>query len=151
MVCDLLDFHRQLAGAGRRLVVVMFAAAWCGACRKLAPGLEEVTRRFPAAVFLKFAKQTWRFWERLPEGGRGPVRPAGGGVRRQRSAHICVRPLGQDGRQLRRRQRGEAGPGDGEPGVVVATYIPAALPTPSQVPRRFKETLPVQFQKPPKL
>ncbi|XP_063224056.1 uncharacterized protein LOC134531931 isoform X4 [Bacillus rossius redtenbacheri] len=52
-VCDLLDFHRQLAGAGRRLVVVMFAAAWCGACRKLAPGLEEVTRRFPAAVFLK--------------------------------------------------------------------------------------------------
>ncbi|XP_063224057.1 uncharacterized protein LOC134531931 isoform X5 [Bacillus rossius redtenbacheri] len=53
MVCDLLDFHRQLAGAGRRLVVVMFAAAWCGACRKLAPGLEEVTRRFPAAVFLK--------------------------------------------------------------------------------------------------
>lgn len=47
------QFETELTAAERRLVVVDFSAEWCGPCKRIAPFYDELSTRFPRAVFLK--------------------------------------------------------------------------------------------------
>lgn len=47
------DFDSQLAGAGKKLVVVDFYATWCGPCKVIAPRLEALSKDLTDVVFLK--------------------------------------------------------------------------------------------------
>jgi len=47
------QFETELAAAEDKLVVVDFSAEWCGPCKRIAPFYDELSTRFPRAVFLK--------------------------------------------------------------------------------------------------
>ncbi|KAG8035717.1 hypothetical protein G9C98_001145 [Cotesia typhae] len=47
------DFQTELASAGTKLMIVDFTATWCGPCQRIAPAFQQLSTKFPNAVFLK--------------------------------------------------------------------------------------------------
>ena len=46
-------FHTELASAGSKLVAVDFTASWCGPCKRISPFFDELSSKYPNALFLK--------------------------------------------------------------------------------------------------
>lgn len=53
VMSDDSQFSLELTSAGTKLVVVDFTASWCGPCQRISPFFDELSRRYPRAVFLK--------------------------------------------------------------------------------------------------
>uniref|UniRef100_A0A0A9XI43 Thioredoxin n=1 Tax=Lygus hesperus TaxID=30085 RepID=A0A0A9XI43_LYGHE len=48
------QFQEELSTSSQaKLVVVDFTASWCGPCQTIAPFYEQLSRKYPNAVFLK--------------------------------------------------------------------------------------------------
>merc|ERR1712071_95797 len=46
-------FDKTLKSAGSALVIVDYSTTWCGPCKVIAPKFEEMSDKYPDAVFLK--------------------------------------------------------------------------------------------------
>ena len=47
------SFDSTITSAGSNLVVVDYSTTWCGPCKVIAPKFEELSDKYPDAVFLK--------------------------------------------------------------------------------------------------
>jgi thioredoxin 1 len=46
-------FDNTIKSAGSSLVVVDYSTTWCGPCKVIAPKFDELSEKYPDAVFLK--------------------------------------------------------------------------------------------------
>merc|ERR1712032_1541312 len=46
-------FDKTIGGAGDALVVIDYSTTWCGPCKVIAPKYDELSDKYPDAVFLK--------------------------------------------------------------------------------------------------
>jgi len=46
-------FDKTISGAGDALVVIDYSTTWCGPCKVIAPKFDELSDKYPDAVFLK--------------------------------------------------------------------------------------------------
>ena len=46
-------FDNTISSAGSSLVVVDYSTTWCGPCKVIAPKFDELSEKYPDAVFLK--------------------------------------------------------------------------------------------------
>lgn len=46
-------FDKTIKNAGSSLVVVDYSTTWCGPCKVIAPKFDEMSEKYPDAVFLK--------------------------------------------------------------------------------------------------
>ncbi|XP_033213515.1 thioredoxin-like protein 1 isoform X2 [Belonocnema kinseyi] len=53
VINDDSHFHGEMSSAGTKLVVVDFTATWCGPCQRIAPVFEQLSTKYPNAIFLK--------------------------------------------------------------------------------------------------
>ena len=53
VIQDDAHFHTELASAGTKLVAVDFTASWCGPCKRISPFFDELSSKYPSALFLK--------------------------------------------------------------------------------------------------
>ena len=51
-------FDKTIQSAGDSLVIVDYSTTWCGPCKVIAPKFEELSEKYPYAVFLKVGKTT---------------------------------------------------------------------------------------------
>lgn len=49
-------FDNTIKSAGDSLVVVDYSTTWCGPCKVIAPKFDELSEKYPDAVFLKVRK-----------------------------------------------------------------------------------------------
>ncbi len=49
-------FDTTVSSAGSNLVVVDYSTTWCGPCKVIAPKFDELSDKYPDAVFLKVSK-----------------------------------------------------------------------------------------------
>jgi thiol-disulfide isomerase/thioredoxin len=47
------SFDKTIKSAGSSLVVIDYSTTWCGPCKVIAPKFEEMSEKYPDAVFLK--------------------------------------------------------------------------------------------------
>ena len=46
-------FDKTIQSAGDSLVIVDYSTTWCGPCKVIAPKFDELSEKYPDAVFLK--------------------------------------------------------------------------------------------------
>jgi thioredoxin 1 len=46
-------FDKTIKSAGGSLVIVDYSTTWCGPCKVIAPKFDELSEKYPDAVFLK--------------------------------------------------------------------------------------------------
>ena len=46
-------FDKTIKSAGSSLVIVDYSTTWCGPCKVIAPKFDELSEKYPDAVFLK--------------------------------------------------------------------------------------------------
>lgn len=46
-------FDKTITSAGGSLVVIDYSTTWCGPCKVIAPKFDELSEKYPDAVFLK--------------------------------------------------------------------------------------------------
>ena len=51
-------FDKTISSAGENLVVVDYSTTWCGPCKVIAPKFDEMSDKYPDAVFLKVRKES---------------------------------------------------------------------------------------------
>lgn len=53
VINDDAHFQSEITNASNKLVVVDFTASWCGPCQRIAPFFQQMSTKYPRAVFLK--------------------------------------------------------------------------------------------------
>ena len=55
-------FDNTISRAGGSLVIVDYSTTWCGPCKVIAPKFDELSDKYPGAVFLKVGRETRIGW-----------------------------------------------------------------------------------------
>jgi len=55
-------FDKTIQSAAGALVVVDYSTTWCGPCKVIAPKFDELSDKYPDAVFLKVRWGIYRYW-----------------------------------------------------------------------------------------
>ena len=51
------SFDSTVSSAGSNLVIVDYSTTWCGPCKVIAPKFDELSDKYPDAVFLKVSRK----------------------------------------------------------------------------------------------